>query len=74
MVEEFHPYLQRPHLRVKAAALYLGISPESLAQRNWRLRHGIPWHRIGKAVVFDPDQLDAWLRSYGETVRVPQSL
>lgn len=53
--------LPRPKLRCREAAEYLGVSFRSLLDRSWRERHGVPCFRIGKAVVFDPDTLDAWL-------------
>ncbi len=56
----------RARFRIPQAAAYLGISPKSLADRGWRLRNGIPCSRIGRAVVFDPNQLDAWLARHRE--------
>ncbi len=56
----------RSRFRIPQAAAYLGISPKSLADRGWRLRNGIPCSRIGRAVVFDPNQLDAWLARHRE--------
>ncbi len=52
-----------PHarLRVPDAAPYLGVSPRSLANTNWRRKLGIPFFRIGRAVVFDRAALDEWL-------------
>ena len=53
-------------LRIRGAAAHLGISPRSLADRAWRLRHGIPAARVGRAVVFDRVALDRWLAKHQE--------
>ena len=53
-------------LRLKEAAAYLAVSPRSLADRGWRLKHGIPCFRVGKAVVFDATALDRWLARHQE--------
>jgi len=55
-----------PRLRLRQAAAHLGISPRSLADRGWRLKHGIPTLKVGRAVVFDRAALDAWLRRHAE--------
>jgi hypothetical protein len=56
----------RPRLRLREAAEYLAVSPRSLADRGWRLKHGIPCFRVGKAVVFDAAALDGWLARHQE--------
>jgi hypothetical protein len=56
----------RPRLRLREAAEYLAVSPRSLADRGWRLKHGIPCFRVGKAVVFDATALDRWLARHQE--------
>lgn len=55
-----------PRLRVRGAAAFLGVSPRSLASRGWRIKHGIPTLRVGRAVVFDAAALDHWLRRHQE--------
>ena len=50
-----------PRLRLPEAASYLGVSPRSLALASWRERHRIPSFRIGRILVFDRDELDAYL-------------
>ncbi len=52
--------------RVGPAAEYLGVSPRSLGSRGWRLRHGIPTLKIGRALVFDKAALDRWLAKHAE--------
>lgn len=60
-----------PHsyLRVRDAARYLAISPRSLADPSFRKRHNIPTLRLGRAVLFDKDQLTSWLKNYQKTLR-----
>ncbi len=58
--------LTTTRLRIPDAALYLGISPRSLADRGWRLKHGIPAIKVGRAVVFDQATLDRWLSRHAE--------
>jgi hypothetical protein len=53
-------------LRTKDAARYVGVSPRSLASRGWRLKHGLPTIRIGRALVFDSEALDRWLAKHAE--------
>jgi len=48
-------------IKVREAAKVLGVSPYSLADRRWRRKHAIPASRIGKALVFDVRQLEAYL-------------
>lgn len=55
-----------PRLRLADAARYLGVSPRSLADRGWRRRHGIPYFKIGAAVIFDVTALDRWLARHAE--------
>jgi len=52
--------------RVRDAARFLGVSHRSLADRGWRLRLGIPTLRVGRAVVFDRNALETWLRRHQE--------
>ncbi len=53
-------------VRVRQAAEVLGVSPFSLADRRWRRKHAIPASRIGKALVFDVRQLEAYLAARRE--------
>jgi hypothetical protein len=50
-----------PRMRLQQAAIYLGISGKSLADRSWRLKHGIPAIKLGRALIFDRTDLDQWL-------------
>ena len=54
-------------LRVHEAARLLGVSPVSLGDCRFRRKHGIPAVRIGRALIFDPRQLQAYLAGRGET-------
>ncbi len=53
-------------LRLPQAAEYLAVSPRSLSDRGWRLKHGIPCFKLGKAVIFDRAALDRWLAKHQE--------
>jgi predicted DNA-binding transcriptional regulator AlpA len=53
-------------LRTRAAARYTGLSARTLASRGWRLKHGLPTIRIGRALVFDSAALDRWLAKHAE--------
>lgn len=53
-------------LKVRGAALYIGVSARSLADRGWRRKHGIPAIKVGRAVVFDTRDLDAYLNRHRE--------
>jgi len=53
-------------LRLPQAAEYLGVSPRSLADRGWRLKHGIPAFKVGSILVFDRAALDRWLAKHQE--------
>ena len=55
-----------PRLRVPTAAQYIGVSERSVASPNWRKRHGIPFFRVGRAIVFDRAALDRWLAKHAE--------
>lgn len=55
------------YLRVRPAASYLGIAPRTLATPSWRKKHGIPVVRIGKLVLFDRLELDAYMRDHAMT-------
>lgn len=53
--------------KFRQAAEVLGVSPFSLADRRFRERHGIPAIRIGRALIFDIGQLEAYLANRRET-------
>ena len=51
---------KRPRLRTRDAAAYTGLAKSTLE----KLRvtgGGCPYIRIGRAVLYDPDDLDRWL-------------
>ncbi|MFN0193342.1 MAG: helix-turn-helix transcriptional regulator [Aestuariivirga sp.] len=52
----------RPKLRTKSAAAYTGLAKSTLEKMRIR-GDGCPFIRIGRAVLYDPDDLDAWLAS-----------
>lgn len=43
------------------AAFYLGVSKSFLDNDRCQRRHGIPFHRIGRAIRYDLRELDQWL-------------
>lgn len=54
---------RRPKLRTRDAAAYTGIAKSTLE----KLRvtgGGCPYIRIGRVVLYDPDDLDRWLASH----------
>jgi len=48
-------------VRISAAAEFLAIKRRSLADPAFRKKHNIPTLRLGRAVLFDLDELDRWL-------------
>lgn len=52
--------LSRPKLRTAAAATYTGLAKSTLEKMRVR-GDGCAFIRIGRAVLYDPDDLDAWL-------------
>lgn len=48
-------------LTVKELADWLGVSQASI--RNWCDRGKLPHYRLENAIRFDPDEIEAWLRS-----------
>ena len=52
--------ISRPKLRTPAAAAYTGLAKSTLEKMRVR-GDGCPFIRIGRAVLYDPDDLDAWL-------------
>lgn len=62
-------YGRRPKVRTPIAAAYMGLAEITLEADRATKRLGIPFHKIGRAVVYDLDELDNWLearRSQGE--------
>jgi hypothetical protein len=62
-------YGKRPKVRTPVAATYIGLAEITLEIDRSARRLGIPFHKIGRAVVYDLDELDRWLearRSNGE--------
>lgn len=53
---------RREMLRPPRAAAFLGVSPRTLAKWRWE-GVGPPFKRVGRAIVYSPDDLDAWLSS-----------
>jgi hypothetical protein len=52
--------LEESMLRTPQAADYLGVSPATLAK--WRVLGGGPsYKKLGRVVVYDPDDLRLWL-------------
>lgn len=54
---------KRPWLRTRQAAAYTGLAKSTLE----KLRvsgGGCPYIRVGRVVLYDPDELDAWLSSH----------
>lgn len=52
---------KRPKQRTPVAACYLGLAEITLEADRASRKLGIPFHKIGRAVVYDLDELDAWL-------------
>ena len=53
----------RPKLRTREAAAYTGLAKSTLE----KLRvsgNGAPYIRVGRAVLYDPDDLDEWLAAH----------
>ena len=53
----------RPKLRTPAAAEYTGFA-ESTLEKLRVSGGGCPYIRVGRVVVYDPDDLDAWLEAH----------
>ncbi len=53
----------RPKLRTPAAAAYTGLAKSTLEKLRVN-GGGCPYIRVGRVVVYDPDDLDAWLASH----------
>jgi excisionase family DNA binding protein len=53
----------RPKLRTRQAAAYTGLAKSTLEKLRMN-GGGCPYMRLGRIVVYDPDDLDAWLESH----------
>jgi len=52
----------RQMLRTPEAAQYMALSPSTLSKLRLT-GDGPPFCKLGRTVVYDPDDLDAWLAS-----------
>ncbi len=52
---------KRPKVKTVIAALYLGLAEVTLEADRATGRLGIPFHKLGRAVVYDLDELDEFL-------------
>lgn len=48
-------------LRTRDAAKYLGVSESTLQKDRVHWRMGVPFHKVGRTVVYVRDDLDVWL-------------
>lgn len=55
--------LQRPKLRTRQAAAYTGLAKSTLEKLRC-YGGGAPYIRIGRIVLYDPDDLDTWLAAH----------
>jgi excisionase family DNA binding protein len=53
----------RRKLRTREAAAYTGLAKSTLEKLRVTGR-GAPYIRIGRVVLYDPDDLDAWLAAH----------
>ena len=56
----------RAKLRTRAAAAYTGLAESTLEKLRVH-GGGSPYMRVGRVVVYDPDDLDIWLASHKRT-------
>jgi len=52
----------RNRLRTPEAARYLGLAPATLEKLRLT-KDGPPFIRVGRAVIYDPRDLDTWLEA-----------
>jgi hypothetical protein len=51
-------------LTEKHISSHLSVSVRTL--QNWRrIKQGPPFHKAGRRVLYDPAEVDAWIRSVG---------
>ena len=55
---------KRARVRVKEAAKYLGLAVVTLEADRSTGRLGIPFYRIGRACLYDLDELDEWFAKH----------
>jgi excisionase family DNA binding protein len=60
------PSPRRRMLRTREAATYTGLAKSTLEKLRVR-GGGCPYIRVGRVVVYDPTDLDAWLASHRRT-------
>lgn len=61
----FHPNLPtKRRVRTPEAASLLGLSTSTLEQDRVTGRLKIPFLKIGRAVVYDTDELERWLHGH----------
>lgn len=53
----------RRKMRTREAATYTGLAESTLEKLRVH-GGGCPYMRVGRVVVYDPDDLDAWLASH----------
>jgi len=56
----------RPKLRTRQAAAYTGLAKSTLEKLRVH-GGGSPYMRIGRVVLYDPDDLDVWLAAHRRT-------
>ncbi len=54
---------QRPMLRTRQAAAYTGMAKSTLEKLRCN-GGGAPFIRVGRVVMYDPNDLDAWLAAH----------
>lgn len=54
---------RRPKLRTREAAAYTGIAKSTLEKLRVH-GGGAPYIRVGRVVIYDPDDLDRWLAAH----------
>jgi excisionase family DNA binding protein len=64
MVSDLSP--PRRMLRTREAAAYTGLAKSTLEKLRVH-GGGCPYIRLGRVVVYDPDDLDAWLAAHRRT-------
>jgi excisionase family DNA binding protein len=59
------PKASRTYLRAREAAAYLGLATQTLARWRCEAPPGrvIPFYRVGRAVLYDRDELDLFVNS-----------
>lgn len=64
-----HAVLPSRWLSTEAAAAYLGVSPSTLCNDRVTRSLNIPFTRLGRRVLYDRQELDAYLLARMEGVR-----